>query len=96
MKRKKKDQPALTLQEVWALAKEGAPYEIARLKARIALLQREFRLPADTATGTPVSVSLEPEAEPVPARRTMTAAQKKAVSARMKKYWAARRKAEAK
>ncbi|MGD1098516.1 MAG: hypothetical protein ABSB35_41870 [Bryobacteraceae bacterium] len=49
---------------------------------------------ATVSTATPEPLSAAPE--PIRKKRTFTAAQRKAFGERMKKYWAAKRKAEAK
>jgi hypothetical protein len=82
-------------------ARMGAEARLAELKAEIAEIERTFpgigaparHLPgrshsdAAPAAKTPVKV-------PRRKRKPMTAAQKKAVGERMRKYWAARRKAK--
>jgi hypothetical protein len=77
-------------------AKRGAEARVAELQAELAQIYRAFpdmrrrrqASNSDTNSGT--------ERLPSRRRRTgMSAAQKKAVSIRMKKYWAERRKAHA-
>ena len=73
-----------------ALARRGAEARIAELTEELQALRRYIggRQPRTVAADTP---------EPVQRRRKpMSAAQKKAVGLRMKKYWAERRKAEGK
>jgi hypothetical protein len=50
-------------------------------------------LKGGASTGASIA-SAAPEAGPVRRRRQMSAAERKSVSARMKKYWAERRKAK--
>ena len=76
-------------------ARRGAEARVEDLKTELAAIYRAFPDLARRRSGRPAA---EPR-EAAPARRRrkpMTAAQKKAVGARMKKYWAERRKAEAK
>jgi len=80
-------------------ARTGALARVAELKAEIAEIESAF--PDLAGAGRPgrlrVAVNTADVAAPVTKRRTrkpMTAAQKKAVGIRMKKYWAARRKAK--
>ena len=82
------------------LARVGALARVNELKAEIAEIERAFpdltggRRPGrPRATATPTDATA-----PVAKKRTrkpMTAAQKKAVGERMRKYWAARREAGA-
>ena len=81
------------MEQLKEMAKTGAEEALKRLRAEIIAIERTFpelalprrrrqlrRVVANTRTRT----------------RTMSAAARKAVSARMKKYWAERRKAKAK
>lgn len=70
----------------------GAEARVAELNAELAEIYRAF--PALRARGGRTAAGA---AAPAGRRRRkpMTAAQKKAVSIRMKKYWASRRKAQA-
>jgi hypothetical protein len=74
-------------------ARRGAEARVMELQAELADIYRAFpglRLRRGTTAG-----GARAESEPVARRRrasTMTAEQRKAVSARMKKYWAERRK----
>ena len=78
------------------MARKGAGHRYEELKAEIALLVKNFphlrgRSPS---RGRQIDVSAEPAAtiDRTPRRRRgMSAAARRAVSARMKKYWAARR-----
>jgi hypothetical protein len=79
------------------LARHGAQHRYAELKAEIATLTRHFPELARGAVkkgrkAVRNAVSAV-ESKPKP-RRKMSAAARKAVSQRMKKYWAARRKAK--
>jgi hypothetical protein len=60
--------------------------------------RRRGRRPKAAANSTEQQAEAPQEAAPAPVRKRkpMTAAQKKSVGERMKKYWAARRKAEKK
>jgi hypothetical protein len=75
------------------LARAGAEVTVKRLRAEIIAIERAFpelQLPAGRR-------ALRRSFKQVRARtRTMSAAARKAVSARMKRYWAERRKAQAK
>ena len=77
-------------------ARRGAEARVAELNAELSQIYRLFpemrrrRVPAANA-------AVNSQTETLPRRRRrrgMTAAQRRAVSARMKKYWAARRKAQ--
>jgi hypothetical protein len=83
------------------MARKGAEHRYAELKEELALLVKHFPHVASKA-GAPVAhgataLSKGGQAkmkELTPRKRkTMSAAAKKAVSLRMKKYWAAKRKA---
>jgi hypothetical protein len=90
----------LTAAEIHRLARAGAAAKLTQLEREIAALKRAF--PGLKAHSAPVTA---PPPEPVPrvgpettsprrGRRTpMNAAERKAVSERMKRYWDARRKA---
>ena len=76
------------------LARKGATHRLEELKAEIASLMKVFphlRYGAAVSPAIPDSVD-EGTLRRRPKRSTMSAAQRKAVSLRMKKYWAARRK----
>jgi hypothetical protein len=85
----------LDRQELYRLARLGAEARLRALELERAQILRSFPgLKAGTTqqsaqTGASLSV-------PVRRRRQMSAAERKSVSARMKKYWAERRKANAK
>jgi hypothetical protein len=79
-------------------SRRGAEARVAELNTELAAIYQVFpdmrrkRVAADSQTTDSQTVSLSR-----PARRsTMSAAQRRAVSARMKRYWAARRQAHAK
>jgi hypothetical protein len=78
------------------LARKGAETRIQELRAEIAALIKDFPHLAEqagTAIGTAVGRTEAEVRRRVRRGRTMSAAARKANSARMKKYWAARRKA---
>jgi hypothetical protein len=77
------------------LAKRGAEHRYAELKAEIELLLRHFPHIRGVSHGVLPSL-VEAVNHPIRRRRRMSAAARKAVGVRMKKYWAARRKAAAK
>jgi hypothetical protein len=85
--------PNLTSDRLRELASTGAEVTLNRLRAEIIAIERAFpelRLPAGRR-------ALRRSIKQVRTRtRTMSAAARKAVSARMKRYWAERRKAQAK
>ena len=85
--------PNLTAGRLRELARTGAEVTLQRLRAEIIAIERTFpelRLPQRRRA---VRRSLQQAATRT---RTMSAAARKAVSARMKRYWAERRKAQAK
>ena len=78
------------------LARKGATHRYQELKAEIAQLLKAF---PHLRYGSAVSPAMPDAVEepPILSRRKrwkMSAAQKQAVSLRMKKYWAAKRKAK--
>ena len=82
----------LTAERLRDLASTGAEVTIRRLRAEIIAIERTFpelRLPQRRRA---VRRSLQKAATRT---RTMSAAARKAVSARMRRYWAERRKAQA-
>jgi hypothetical protein len=85
--------PNLTTARLRELARTGAEVTLNHLRAEIIAIERTFpelRLPAGRR-------ALRKSFKQVRARtRTMSAEARKAVSARMKRYWAERRKAQAK
>jgi hypothetical protein len=83
----------LTAERVRELARTGAEVTLKRLRAEIIALERAFpelRLPEGRRA---VRRSIQ---EATTRTRTMSATARKTVSARMKRYWAERRKAQAK
>ena len=79
--------------DVTKYARLGAEARAAELSAELAEIYRAFPALRGARGGRPAAAAA---AEPVSRRRRkpMTAAQKKAVSIRMRKYWAGRRKAQ--
>jgi len=76
------------------LARKGAQHRIEELRTEIAALVKNFPHLAEqtgTAVGTAVGRTEAQVRRGVRRGRTMSAAARKAVSERMKKYWAARR-----
>jgi|KBSMisStaDraftv2_1062788.scaffolds.fasta_scaffold237919_2 hypothetical protein len=84
--------PNLTADHLRELARTGAEVTLRRLRAEIVAIERAFpelRLPAGRR-------ALRKSFKQVQTRtRTISAEARKAVSARMKRYWAERRKAQA-
>jgi hypothetical protein len=81
----------LDRQEMFRLARMGAEARLRALELERAQILRSFPgLTAGQGEGQP------PAPASVRRRRQMSAAERKSVSARMKKYWAERRKANAK
>lgn len=74
-----------------AYARDGARARVAELQAELAKIYRIF---PDLRSSTGGARKAGPGRR-ARRRKAMTAAQKKAVSLRMKKYWASRRKAQA-
>jgi hypothetical protein len=78
------------------LARKGADHRYEELKTELAALVKNFpHLRARSRRTPTVDISSEPAAtidKPKRKRRRMSAAQRKAVSQRMTKYWASRRK----
>ena len=80
-----------------ALAKKGAEHRLQELQAEIVELINGFPHLKTAQRKKPYPLELEQQDLPHATkrrRRGMSAAQRKSVSARMKKYWAARRKAK--
>jgi hypothetical protein len=78
------------------MARKGAEHRYEELKAEIATLVKHFPHLAGKARTTVVNAGRAVEAEDQQVRRRgrkMSAAARKAVSERMQKYWAAKRKA---
>ena len=88
-----KNNPNLSADRLLELARAGAEVTLNRLRAEIIAIERAFpelQLPAGRR-------ALRRSFKQVRARtRTMSAEARKVVSARMKRYWAERRKAQAK
>jgi hypothetical protein len=74
------------------LARTGAEVTLKRLRAEIIAIERAFPELQLRQDRRAVRRSLQ---EATTRTRTMSAAARKAVSARMKRYWAERRKAQA-
>jgi hypothetical protein len=75
------------------LARSGAETVLKNLRAEIIAIERTFPELAIPQKRRAVREAFQSARKRV---RTMTAAERKAVSERMKKYWAERRKAKAK
>ena len=88
----------LSAKEVGRLARIGAAARLAELQAEISALRRAFPglKAAPVSAGVPDLSAAPKPARKARRRRAMTAAEKKAVSDRMKKYWADRKKGKAK
>jgi hypothetical protein len=83
----------LSMEQLRAMARQGAVEALKRLRAEIVAIERTFpelALPRGRRAVRRTLRSAGPRA------RTMSAAARKAVSERMKKYWSERRKAKAK
>ena len=83
----------LTADRLRDLARSGAESVLKQLRAEIIAIERTFPELAIPQKRRAVRDALQNARKRV---RTMTAAERKAVSERMKKYWAERRKARAK
>jgi acyl-CoA reductase-like NAD-dependent aldehyde dehydrogenase len=83
----------LTADRLRELARSGAESVLKQLRAEIIAIERTFPELAIPEKRRAVRDALQKARKRV---RTMTAAERKAVSERMKKYWAERRKARAK
>ena len=78
-------------------AQLGAATRAQAIRTELAEIERTFPGITRRRPGRPRSTDgadLRPAERPRRKRKPMTAAQKKAVGERMRKYWAARRKAE--
>jgi hypothetical protein len=75
------------------MARQGAADALKRLRAEIIAIERTFPELALPQGRRAIRRTLKVAG---PRARTMSAAARKVVSARMKKYWAERRKAKAK
>jgi hypothetical protein len=90
----------LSREELRRLAKLGAHLRLDELDSERRAVHAAFPDLATAARRTRRQPAAKPAPaaraeKPAPKRRTMSAAQRKAVSERMKKYWAERRKAKA-
>jgi hypothetical protein len=85
--------PNLTAAHLRELARTGAEVTLNRLRAEIIAIERAFPELQLRQGRRAVRRSL---GEATTRSRKMSAAARKAVSARMKRYWAERRKAQAK
>lgn len=82
----------LTAERLRDLARSGAETVLKNLRAEIIAIERTFPELAIPQKRRAVREAFQSARKRV---RTMTAAERKAVSDRMKKYWAERRKAKA-
>jgi hypothetical protein len=83
----------LTAQRLRDLARSGAETMLKQLRAEIIAIERTFPELALPQKRRAVREAFQKARKRV---RTMSAAERKAVSERMRKYWAERRKAKAK
>jgi len=83
----------LTAERLRDLARSGAETVLKQLRAEIIAIERTFPELAIPQKRRAVREAFQSARKRV---RTMTAAERKAVSDRMRKYWAERRKAKAK
>ena len=83
----------LSIEQLRELAKDGADAALRRLRAEIIAIERTFPELALPGTRRTLRKSVATARKRT---RRMSAAARKAVSQRMKKYWAERRKAQAK
>lgn len=83
----------LTAERLRDLARSGAETMLRQLRAEIIAIERTFPELAIPQKRKAIREALQKVRRRV---RTMTAAERKAVSERMRKYWAERRKAKAK
>ena len=83
----------LTAERLRDLARSGADTMLKQLRAEIIAIERTFPELAIPQKRRAVREALQKVRRRV---RTMSAAERKAVSERMRKYWAERRKARAK
>jgi hypothetical protein len=84
----------LDRQEMYRLARMGAEARLRALEQERAQILRSFPGLKAGAAEPAASQSTAAAAAPVRRRRQMSAAERKSVSLRMKKYWAERRKAK--
>ena len=83
----------LSVQELRELARDGAERALKRLRAEIIAIERTFPELALPRRRRQLRRSMASASKRT---RQVSAAARKAVSARMKRYWAERRKAQAK
>ena len=83
----------LSMEQLRALARTGAETALRRLRAEIVAIERTFPELALPHTRRAVRRSIKKAGQ---RSRQMSAAARAAVSRRMKRYWAERRKAQAK
>ena len=83
----------LSAQRIRELAREGASKALNQLRAEVIAIERTFPELALPQRRRQVTRAVSQARKQT---RTMSAAARKAVSQRMKKYWAERRKAQAK
>ena len=88
-----KTRQGLSAERIRELAKEGAEKLLRQLRAEIVAVERTFPELALPQRRRQVRQAVREARERT---RTMSASAKKEVSQRMKKYWAERRKAQAK
>lgn len=86
-------QRGLSVERLRELARAGAEGTLRQLRAEIIAIERTFPELALPGTRRAVRQTVNKASR---GARTMSAAARKAVSQRMKKYWAERRKAKAK
>jgi hypothetical protein len=84
---------SLSAERLRELARAGAEVTLNRLRAEIAALEGAFPELAGRAGRRTKALESAPTAKR--RRRRMSSAARKAVSDRMRRYWAARRKAQA-
>ena len=83
----------LSMEQLRALARTGAETALRRLRAEIVAIERAFPELALPRTRRAVRRSIKKAGQ---RSRQMSSAARAAVSRRMKRYWAERRKAQAK
>ena len=88
-----KNRQGLSAERIRELAKEGAEKLLRQLRAEVVAVERTFPELALPQRRRQVRQAVRVAQERT---RTMSASAKKEVSKRMKKYWAERRKAQAK
>ena len=77
-----------------SLARFGAEARVTEILSELTEIRRAFPGIGGVRRGRPAAARSEADAPVKRRRKPMTAARKKAVGLRMKKYWAARRRAE--